>query len=224
MKKIILTIFLALGLAAASWWMVQTFDGLDGKLSMATASQTTMEVETEEEESDTEAPVAETSSRQTETEAAQTEQELQSVSSPEEISEETETPESEEVSAYASQTAETESGADIESVSETETDTESVSDTTSGTQEETSSNPAAPVITLNCTEAYLTIGDTFDIRDYVENVSDDVDNVYELYRRISVSGDYDLNKSGRYTLTITVADTSGNVSAPCYLTLIVAAG
>lgn len=239
MKKVILTVCLALGLAAASWWLVQAFDDLEGKLSMATASQVTLETELVQmsaadfsEETDSEKPDEEDNST--------VEVKAEDDTEPEQISEtvsesETETAtESEETNVsdadesldYDVQMAETVSDTAAGTVSEvnTQTETETESDAAEQAQEETSSNPAVPVITLNCTEAYLTVGDTFDIRDYVESVTDDVDNIYELYRNISISGDYDLNQPGRYTLTITVADSSGYVSVPRYLTLIVAAG
>ncbi|MCD7765119.1 MAG: DUF5011 domain-containing protein [Lachnospiraceae bacterium] len=171
MKKVIVTVCLALLLAGSVYLMVDSMDEIDSKLRLETASQKTMETQKETE------PLTEA--------ATEAEEEIQD-------------------------TLDT----DVQDI-ETETETEEKM------EEETSSSPYAPTLKLRNSQVVVNAGDTLDLIAQVEDVTDDSDNYYELYRNISVSGDYDLDTPGEYTLTYIVTDSNGNVSAPRYLKLIV---
>ncbi len=160
LKKVIVTLCLALLLAGSLWCMVGSMDEVESKMKLETASQRTMETMKETE------PL-------------------------------TEEPETEET----------------ENATEAETEIELV--------EETSSNPYAPSLKLRNSQVVLNAGESLDLIAQVEDVSDDSDDYYYLFRNISVSGDYDLDTPGEYILTYTVADSNGNVSAPRYLKVIV---
>ena len=90
------------------------------------------------------------------------------------------------------------------------------------TQPETEAvNPAVPVLTLVETEAVISTEEEFNYFNYIENVTDDVDDYDTLTRRIHVSGVQETYAPGQYQITYEVIDTDGNVSSPVILNLTV---
>ena len=97
-------------------------------------------------------------------------------------------------------------------VQEQETETEETE-----VQEET--NPGAPTLTLTRHGVTIHIGDEFNPVDYVDQIEDDYDNLYELWQHIQVDGDYSTSEPGTYRLIYSVTDNSGNRSNRPILTL-----
>lgn len=113
-------------------------------------------------------------------------------------------------------------GSNVGTEKESETDTETESESESETETETeTSAPGAPHIKLTENRVQIEVGDSFDPLLYVATVEDDYDNIYTLWRDIQLSGDYDVNTPGVYTLTYYVTDSSGNVSNHAKLRLTV---
>ncbi len=82
----------------------------------------------------------------------------------------------------------------------------------------------APVIRLNKTQVVLPVGGTFNVGTYVDEIVDDKDDSYELFRKIQVGGDYQAgmtNTAGTYDIKVYVIDSDGNQSNVETLTLIV---
>lgn len=67
----------------------------------------------------------------------------------------------------------------------------------------------------------IKVGDAFDAVSQVSEITDDTDDRSALFRQIEVHGDYSTDQAGTYTLTYTVMDSDGNVSAPVTLELVV---
>ena len=63
--------------------------------------------------------------------------------------------------------------------------------------------------------------DLFNVVSQVEEITDDSDDRYRLFRHISVHGTYDTDTAGEYVLEYVVTDRDGNSSIPKNLTLIV---
>lgn len=89
------------------------------------------------------------------------------------------------------------------------------------TEEEETLNPEAPYITLSRTRITKELGSIFSPLEYVEDILDDIDETYELYRSIIVSGDYDMSVAGTYKISYYVVDSNNNKSNVAVLTLIV---
>lgn len=95
-----------------------------------------------------------------------------------------------------------------------------------GTEEETqvqNANEEAPlgeipVIILKTNEVTIKAGSPFSPIDYVEQAIDDKD---DAWKRIQVTGSYDINSVGTYTITYMVTDSDGNSSEPVSLILTV---
>lgn len=79
----------------------------------------------------------------------------------------------------------------------------------------------SPVIALTQSEVKIKKGETFSSLDQVLGVADDKDETYDLYKRISVQGTYDVNTAGTYELSYFVTDSDGNVSEVKTLKLVV---
>lgn len=79
----------------------------------------------------------------------------------------------------------------------------------------------APVIHLSQSQVLINKGGTFKKMDYIQEVVDNADSESELYRRIQISGSYNVNKAGTYELSYSVTDSDGNKSAIEKLTLVV---
>lgn len=106
--------------------------------------------------------------------------------------------------------AETGTGTQTETGIETETESES---------EEL--NPGAPIITLTEKQVEIKKGESFNPLEYVAAVVDDYDDKYSLWRDIQISGEYDVNETGKYELYFFVVDSAGNTSNRAKLVLTV---
>lgn len=89
------------------------------------------------------------------------------------------------------------------------------------TEEPVEINPEAPVLTLKNDEVKITVGETFNVVNQVEEITDDKDSRWRLFRNIEVFGEYDTNTPGKYTLKYVVTDSDRNGSMPKKLKLIV---
>ncbi len=80
---------------------------------------------------------------------------------------------------------------------------------------------AAPTITLSESTAKIARGDAFVPNNYIESVSDDVDDEDTLMQHLHIDGEYDGRTAGTYELYIYVTDTEGNSSEKQAFTLVV---
>ena len=128
---------------------------------------------------------------------------------------------SEEVKKSVEETKATESSetkATESSDKETETQKATEKETT---EKETTAKSGAPVVKLKKTKSVIQAGEEFDATYQVESITDDKDERSFLFGQIQISGDYSTDEPGTYTLTYTVMDSDGNVSAPVTLELVV---
>lgn len=89
-------------------------------------------------------------------------------------------------------------------------------ETNDGNKENISSNPE---LILKKDTVTLSLGQTFNIADYIESLSDDNDSFEELSKKIVIDGNYDIKKKGEYKLVIYCKDKEGNLSNKSYFTL-----
>jgi hypothetical protein len=82
-------------------------------------------------------------------------------------------------------------------------------------------NPEAPVLTLSQAEVAIGRGQNFYFGSYIASITDDKDSQDDLFRRLHVEGDYDVNAPGTYPIRIFAVDSDGNHSNEVVLTLIV---
>ena len=73
-------------------------------------------------------------------------------------------------------------------------------------------NVEAPVLVLNSGSDMISASDSFNYSAYIASVTDDKDSQDELFRHITIDGDYSTNRAGTYPLTIYVTDSDGNSS------------
>ena len=116
---------------------------------------------------------------------------------------------------------ETETESETETETETETAAETETETETETEEMQETNPGAPKLTLTQHSVHLKKGDTFNPVAYVSAIEDDYDNIYNLWRDIQVTGEYDTTEEGTYTLHYYVVDSFGNMSNRERFTMIV---
>lgn len=126
---------------------------------------------------------------------------------------------------------ETETETESESEAETEssvrpqtiqTETESETATETESEEETEELPeGAPRIKLKQRKVELELGESFDPVAYVDTITDDYDNIYDLWRSINVTGEVNSNVPGIYQLVYTVNDSSGFTSNRAMLLVVV---
>ena len=74
------------------------------------------------------------------------------------------------------------------------------------------SKAEAPVLVLNSGSDMISSSDSFNYSAYIASVTDDKDSQDELFRNITIEGDYSTNRVGTYPLTIYVTDSDGNSS------------
>ena len=74
------------------------------------------------------------------------------------------------------------------------------------------SKAEAPVLVLNSGSDMISSSDSFNYSAYIASVTDDKDSQDELFRNITIEGDYSTNRAGTYPLTIYVTDSDGNSS------------
>lgn len=82
-------------------------------------------------------------------------------------------------------------------------------------------NEESPLLQLNAYGDTLKKGEVFNPFLYISALQDDKDSAEDLQRRLTISGNYDLTKSGRYSLNFTVADSDGNTSNAAEFLLVV---
>lgn len=82
-------------------------------------------------------------------------------------------------------------------------------------------SPESPAIKLKTNETEIMLGTEFRYLSYVESISDDKDDSYDLYKRINLVGDYDFTSAGQYTIYYYVTDLDGNKSNVESLTVVV---
>ena len=75
-----------------------------------------------------------------------------------------------------------------------------------------SGEDGAPVLVLNSGSDMISASDSFNYSAYIASVTDDKDSQDELFRHITIDGDYSTNRAGTYPLTIYVTDSDGNSS------------
>lgn len=80
---------------------------------------------------------------------------------------------------------------------------------------------SSPRLTLSATRVAVAAGASFTPLSYVKEITDDEDKREELFRRIQISGEYDLSTPGTYELVFYVLDSDQNQSNQAMLTLIV---
>ena len=103
----------------------------------------------------------------------------------------------------------------------TDTEPPSEEESTKSSEALPNSGPEVPVITLKSSKAELERGARFQYSKYIKEITDDKDDSDTLFRRINISGTYDVNVPGTYEITYIVFDTDGHKSAPAKLTLVV---
>ncbi|MCI8514255.1 MAG: hypothetical protein HFI93_06445 [Lachnospiraceae bacterium] len=79
--------------------------------------------------------------------------------------------------------------------------------------------PENPVITLSQSEVSINRGQNFYFGSYIASITDDKDSQDDLFRRLNVNGEYDVNTPGTYRIHIFAVDTDGNRSNEVVLTL-----
>lgn len=87
---------------------------------------------------------------------------------------------------------------------------------------------AAEAMPAECPRIYLTdyivripVGTAVDRLSYVKEITDDADNVYDLWTRIQISGALDVQTPGTYECTYFVVDSQNNTSNQAVLKFIV---
>ena len=82
-------------------------------------------------------------------------------------------------------------------------------------------NPQDPRFYLSTYYLKVSRGTSIDRLSYVKDIQDDKDASNELYRKIQITGNVDVNTPGTYELTYYVIDSDGNVSNGAVLTIVV---
>jgi hypothetical protein len=117
---------------------------------------------------------------------------------------------------------ETSSNQNTDTTASTEGTTENGQETAaSGPVQSQNTNAAAPVVTLSSSQFEIQAGSRFNPVSAITSITDDKDKQNTLFRRVSVSGDYNVNKAGTYPIQIFVTDSDGNTSTPVSFDLVV---
>lgn len=82
-------------------------------------------------------------------------------------------------------------------------------------------NPQDPRFYLTTYYLKIAKGTSIDKLSYVKDIEDDTDAANELYRKIQITGNVDVNTPGTYELTYYVVDSAGNSSNGAVLTIVV---
>lgn len=93
-----------------------------------------------------------------------------------------------------------------------EVNSSSVIHTATPTPSVNAADGGKPIIRLTQNSTEVNRGGSFNGMEFVAEVKDDKDTTSELYRRIQISGNYNINKAGTYELTFSVSDKEGNRS------------
>lgn len=132
----------------------------------------------------------------------------------EEGSEETEA-ESEEEGSEETETESEEAESEEEESEETEVEEESEDDATEEDTVQTVSsnpNPGRPAIVFRSQEVKTKAGQPPAWINVIEGLHDDKDNYETLLKSLKINGNYDKEKAGTYSVTVTVTDGDGNES------------
>ena len=78
-----------------------------------------------------------------------------------------------------------------------------------------------PVIRLNTYAVSKRAAEEFSALDYISDIRDDVDSTADIFGRISVTGNGELDKAGIYTINYYVTDSDGNRSNVAHLIVVV---
>lgn len=78
-----------------------------------------------------------------------------------------------------------------------------------------------PVIRLNTYAVSKRTSETFTALDFISDIRDDVDSTADIFGRISVTGNADLDKAGIHTVNYYVTDSDGNRSNVAHLIVVV---
>lgn len=78
-----------------------------------------------------------------------------------------------------------------------------------------------PVIRLNTYAVSKRAAEEFTALDYISDIRDDVDSTADIFGRISVAGNGELDKAGIYTINYYVTDSDGNRSNVAHLIVVV---
>ena len=78
-----------------------------------------------------------------------------------------------------------------------------------------------PVIRLNTYAVSKKASESFSALDYISDIRDDADSTTDIFGRISVTGNGDLDKAGIYTVNYYVMDSDGNRSNVAHLIVVV---
>lgn len=92
-----------------------------------------------------------------------------------------------------------------------ESSKESIEQTAHNTDTNTPAD-GKPVLILKTDTTTISIGTPFDITAFVKDITDDKDTRSDLFKRIMLDGDYNINQAGNYTLKVYVKDSDGNYS------------
>jgi hypothetical protein len=79
----------------------------------------------------------------------------------------------------------------------------------------------SPRIYLSDYVVHISVGSSITLLDYVDNIVDDADNTYDLWRRINIVGEVNTAVPGTYDCTFAVMDSQGNFSNNAVLRVIV---
>ena len=82
-------------------------------------------------------------------------------------------------------------------------------------------NPQDPRFYLTTYYVEIDKGTQLDQLSYVKSIEDDKDQSSDLYRKIQITGNVDVNTPGTYELTYYVVDSNGNASNGAVLTVVV---
>ncbi len=79
----------------------------------------------------------------------------------------------------------------------------------------------SPRIYLTDYVVHVSVGTTVDRLSYVKDITDDADDIYDLYRKIQIEGDLNTAAAGTYECKYYVIDSNGNQSNAALLKFIV---
>ena len=99
--------------------------------------------------------------------------------------------------------------------------TEATTEATTAATEASTEEITYPYIKLTRDNVTLKVGDYFDPMSVVDDVKDDNDDRNELFNRIDLDGDYNMDQAGTYDLIYSVRDSEGNRSNEVKFTLTV---
>lgn len=102
---------------------------------------------------------------------------------------------------------------DKEAQNQEEANQEEVDDSNSDTDAAIAALPeGSPQLRLSTHQVDLQVGASFQYVDYIESISDDKDEINELYRKIYLTGEVNTSQAGNYEISYYVTDSDKNQS------------